>query len=60
MITTINNKHKKLNAPNLRFPEFEGEWEKCKLEDYGKVVTGNTPPTKDIEATLSGIKDTKD
>ena len=30
MTTTINNEHKKLNVPNLRFPEFE-EWEKCKL-----------------------------
>ena len=46
---TINNEHKKLNVPNLRFPEFQGEWEKCILGDYGKVVTGNTPPTKDIE-----------
>ena len=27
MITTINNKHKKLNVPNIRFPEFSGEWE---------------------------------
>ena len=33
MTTKINNKHNKLNVPNLRFPEFEGEWEKCKLED---------------------------
>lgn len=33
MITTINNKHKKLNVPNLRFPEFQGEWEEHKLED---------------------------
>ena len=33
MITTINNKHNKLNVPNLRFPEFKGEWEKCKLGD---------------------------
>lgn len=49
MITTINNKHKKLNVPNIRFPEFSGEWEECKLGDYGKVVTGNTPPTKDVE-----------
>ena len=54
MITTINNKHKKLNVPNLRFKEFQGEWEKCKLEDYGKVVTGNTPPTKDIENYENG------
>ena len=48
MTTTINNEHKKLNVPNLRFPEFQGEWEKCKLGDYGKIITGNTPPTKDI------------
>ena len=33
MTTTINNEHKKLNAPNLRFPEFQGEWEEYKLED---------------------------
>ena len=26
MTTTINNEHKKLNVPNLRFPEFSGEW----------------------------------
>ena len=24
---TINNEHNKLNVPNLRFKEFEGEWE---------------------------------
>ena len=30
----VENKDKKvLNVPNLRFPEFEGEWEKCKLGD---------------------------
>ena len=33
MITTINNKHNKLNVPNLRFPEFQGAWEKCILGD---------------------------
>ena len=54
MTTTINNEHNKLNVPNLRFPEFQGEWEKCKLGDYGKVVTGNTPPTKDIENYENG------
>ena len=27
----------KLNVPHLRFPEFEGEWEKCKL---GNIATG--------------------
>ncbi len=44
MITTINNKHKKLNVPNLRFPEFQGEWEKCKLGELTtKVGSGSTP-----------------
>ena len=49
-----NQGRKVLNVPNLRFPEFEGEWEKCKLGDYGKVVTGNTPPTKDIQNYENG------
>lgn len=26
MTTTKNNEHKELNVPNLRFPEFSGEW----------------------------------
>ena len=54
MTTTVNNEHKNIKVPNLRFPEFQGEWEKCKLGDYGKVVTGNTPPTKDIENYENG------
>lgn len=33
MTITINNKNKKPNVPNLRFPEFQGEWEKCILGD---------------------------
>ena len=50
MTTTINNKNKKPNVPNstdkgnvirnvphLRFPEFEGEWEKTK---FGDIATG--------------------
>lgn len=40
MITTINNKHKKLNVPNLRFPEFQGEWEKCTLNEVCKFHNG--------------------
>ena len=39
MTTTKNNEHKKLNAPNLRFPEFQGEWEECTLEDVMKFST---------------------
>lgn len=67
MITTINNKHKKLNfssereqsqaclnsaeheknqgrkvlnVPNLRFPEFEGEWEEERLADIADLYKG--------------------
>ena len=54
MTTTVNNEHENIKVPNLRFKEFQGEWEKCKLGDYGKVVTGNTPPTKDIENYENG------
>ena len=39
MITTINNKHNKLNVPNLRFPEFQGEWEKHELGDICETIT---------------------
>ena len=34
---TINNEHNKLNVPNLRFPEFQGEWKKTK---FGDIATG--------------------
>ena len=37
MTTTITNEHKKLNVPNLRFKEFQGEWEKTK---FGDIATG--------------------
>ena len=37
MTTTIINKNKKSNVPNLRFPEFQGEWEKTK---FGDIATG--------------------
>ena len=38
MTTTINNEHKKLNVPNIRFPEFQEEWEKQKLCDISSIV----------------------
>ena len=40
MITTINNKHKKLNVPNLRFPEFLGEWEKKPIGEIATIKNG--------------------
>ena len=35
---TNNNESKVLNVPNLRFPEFQGEWKKCKLGDLCNVL----------------------
>lgn len=33
-----NNENKVLNVPHLRFPEFSGEWKKCKLGDLCNVL----------------------
>ena len=36
MTTTIDNEHKIFNVPNLRFPEFEGEWQETRLKEISK------------------------
>ncbi len=55
MTTTINNEQKKLNVPNLRFPEFQGEWEKCKLGTLTtKVGSGSTPKGGNAVYTSAG------
>ncbi|MBX9050929.1 hypothetical protein HCH04_21735 [Bacteroides thetaiotaomicron] len=38
MIMANNNENKILNVPHLRFPEFSGEWKKCKLGDLCNVL----------------------
>ena len=48
MTTTINNEHKKLNVPNLRFPEFQGEWEKKSLGEIGESFIGLTYKPTDV------------
>ena len=40
MTTTINNKHNKLNVPNLRFSEFKGEWKEERLADIADLYKG--------------------
>ena len=40
-----NQGRKVLNVPNLRFPEFQGEWEETKIGDIAIVVGGGTPDT---------------
>ena len=45
MTMTIDNEHKNnqgrkvLNAPNLRFPEFQGEWEEYRIEDITENIS---------------------
>ena len=41
MTMTINNEHKKLNVPNLRFKEFEGEWEEKRVSEIADLFKGN-------------------
>ena len=52
MIKKNNNENKILNVPNLRFPEFSGEWENCQIanilsigsgRDYKHLEKGNIP-----------------
>ena len=40
MTTTINNEHKKLNVPNLRFPEFQEKWINCTIGEIGTIKNG--------------------
>ena len=40
MTITINNKNKKTNVPNLRFPEFQGEWEKTTIGEIATIKNG--------------------
>ena len=40
MTTTKNNEHKKLNVPNLRFPEFQGEWKNTTIGEIATIKNG--------------------
>ena len=41
---TTNKNHNSPNVPNLRFPEFTGEWKKCTIAELAtKVGSGVTP-----------------
>jgi len=46
MIMPNNNENKVLNVPNLRFPEFTGEWEKYPLTDFMSFKNGMNPDAK--------------
>ncbi|WP_278653568.1 restriction endonuclease subunit S [Bacteroides clarus] len=44
-----DNKNKVLNVPHLRFPEFSGEWEKCKVSDLLDFYSTNSLSWEQLE-----------
>ena len=40
MTTTVNNEHKNIKVPNLRFKEFQGVWKEERLADIAKFYKG--------------------
>ena len=48
MTTTKNNEHKKLNVPNIRFKEFQGEWISKTIGDIAPLQRGFDLPTGQI------------
>ena len=46
---TDNNENKVLNVPHLRFPEFSGEWEKCKISDLLDFYSTNSLSWEQLE-----------
>ena len=40
---TTKNEHNKINVPNLRFPEFKGEWEEHRLSELLDFKNGLNP-----------------
>ena len=45
----INKEQNKLNVPHLRFPEFHGEWDKCKVSDLLDFYSTNSLSWEQLE-----------
>ena len=41
----MEKNNKTLNVPNLRFPEFSGEWESTPISTIADIIGGGTPDT---------------
>ena len=44
-MAAMEKKDKNLNVPNLRFPEFSGEWESTPISTIADIIGGGTPDT---------------
>ena len=51
-----NQGRKVLNVPNLRFPEFQGEWEKCKVSDLLDFYSTNSLSWDKLEYGTDAIQ----
>lgn len=56
MTTTKNNEHKNIKVPNLRFKEFQGEWEKCKVSDLLDFYSTNSLSWDKLEYGTTNIQ----
>ena len=56
MTTTIDNEHKTFNVPNLRFPEFEGEWKRIKVSDLLEFYSTNSLSWDKLEYGTNNIQ----
>ena len=56
MTTTIDNEQKTLNVPNLRFPEFQGEWENCKVSELLDFYSTNSLSWDKLEYGTNAIQ----
>ena len=52
----MEKKDKNLNVPNLRFPEFSGEWEKCKVSGLLDFYSTNSLAWEQLEYGVRGLK----
>jgi len=55
MIMANNNNKDKCNVPNLRFPEFSGEWEKCKVSELLDFYSTNSLCWEQLEYDTENI-----
>ena len=56
MTTTINKEQKNPNVPNLRFPEFEGEWKRIKVSDLLELYSTNSLSWDKLEYGTNNIQ----
>lgn len=44
------------NIPTLRFPEFEGEWNRKRLSELSTLITKGTTPSKFVKSGIKFVK----